>query len=239
MTAHPRTLSVVMPAYNEEASIEAAVRDVRTHVFSLLPDAELIVVDDGSRDRTGEILDRIAQVDSRVRVIHQANRGHGGALRTGMDAAEGDYLLLVDSDRQIPLSAFPCLWERTQGRDGAFGVRRVRRDPPIRLMLTRLVRLSLVVLFGVRLDDANIPFKILRRSVWMAARPLIPEDSLAPSLFLAVFMKKRGYDVTEQPVPHTGRAAGVVSIRRWRLLKFCTRGFCQLLVFRSRVMRNG
>jgi len=106
-------------------------------------------------------------------------------------------------------------------------------------MLTRLVRFSLVVLFGVRLDDANVPFKILRRSVWMAARPLIPEDSLAPSLFLAVFMKKRDYDIAEQAVPHTGRGTGVVSIRRWKLLKFCARGFYQLLVFRSRLMRNG
>ena len=74
------TLSVVMPAYNEEAAIADAVRDVQTHVFPVVPDAELIVVDDGSRDRTGALLDDLAAREPRLRVLHQANAGHGPAL---------------------------------------------------------------------------------------------------------------------------------------------------------------
>ena len=74
-------LSAVMPVYNEEGAIEAAVREVQEHVLDAVPGAELIVVDDGSRDATGAILDRLARTDGRLHVIHQPNGGHGAAQR--------------------------------------------------------------------------------------------------------------------------------------------------------------
>lgn len=228
-------LSVVMPAYNEEGAIEEAVQDVRESVFASVPDAELVVVDDGSRDRTAEILDGLAAGDSRVHVIHQKNGGHGRALRTGMDASRGEYLFLIDSDRQIPLTAFPLLWEAARTRDGTFGTRRTRHDPRLRLALTAVVRTILRLLFGVRIHDANIPFKILRRTDWEEARPLIPEDTLAPSIFLAIFLLRRGYDVAVEEVSHRERNTGVVSIRRWKLFMFCFRAFGQLILFRLRL----
>lgn len=230
-------LTVVMPAYNEEGAIEEAVNEVRRQVLDAVPGADMIVVDDGSRDRTGAILDRIAAADPRVAVVHQANGGHGAALRHGMERAEGEYLFLLDSDRQIPVEAFAPLWAAARGRDGAFGVRVQRHDPRIRLALTRLVRLSLRGLFGVSLHDANVPFKVIRRSAWVEARDVIPEGTLAPSLFLAVFARARGLDVVEQEVPHLERRTGVVSIRRWKLFKFCSRAFRQLLAFRGRLPR--
>jgi dolichol-phosphate mannosyltransferase len=229
-------LSVVMPAYNEEGAIEAAVAEVREWVLDRVPGAELVVVNDGSRDRTGAILDAIGAADPRVRVIHRPNGGHGPALRTGLEAAQGEHFFLLDSDRQIPVSAFGPLWTAVgDGRQAAFGVRVRRQDAVFRLWLTRFIRRVLPLLVGVRLTDANVPFKLLPRSMRAAARPLIPEDTLAPSLFLAVFAAARGYDVAELPVPHRERETGVVSIRRWRLLKFCARAFRQLLVFRRRL----
>ena len=230
----PVELSVVMPAYNEDGAIDAAVKEVQQHVFGRLQASELIVVNDGSRDRTGEILDQLATQDRRIRVIHQPNGGHGRALRTGLDAARGEYVLLIDSDRQIPLEAFNALWEAAIGHDGAFGIRLKRRDPWIRLALTSIVRKALGLLFKVQLRDANVPFKILRRSIWLEARELIPADALAPSIFLAI-VSRRLHDVVESEVRHHERTTGVVSIRRWNLLKFCVRGFLQLLAFRRRL----
>lgn len=236
MTEKPPTLSVVMPAYNEEGAIEDAVAEVREWVLDRIAGAELIVVDDGSRDRTGAILDSVSASDPRVRVIHRQNGGHGPALRTGLEAARGERLFLMDSDAQIPLSAFAPLWDAvSNGRDAAFGVRARRQDPVLRLWLTRVIRRTLPLLFGVRLADANVPFKLMRRRLWDDARSLIPEDTLAPSLFLAVFAAARSYNVAELPVPHRERQTGVVSIRRWRLVKFCARALRQLLVFRRRL----
>lgn len=230
-------LSVVMPAYNEEDAIERAVEDVRAHVLAVVPAAELVVVDDGSRDRTPLLLDRIAARDERVRVIHQPNGGHGRALITGLDAATGDFVLLIDSDRQIPLDVFEPLWSVARRSDGVFGVRARRHDPAIRLLLAALIRRAVSWMFAVRVRDANVPFKILRRSIWLEARESIPPDTLAPSLFLALFVRWRGYDVPDHDVPHRARQTGEVSIHGWRLLRFCTRAFVQLAAFRWRLRR--
>jgi dolichol-phosphate mannosyltransferase len=232
MTSKMR-LSVTMPVYNEEGAIAAAVDEVRRDVLDLVPDSELVVVNDGSKDGSAAVLDRLAADDSRVRVIHQANRGHGGALMAALTAARGEYVFLVDSDRQIPLADFRRAWDEVErGRDGVFGVRRQRHDPTLRLHLTRWVRRGIHALFGVRITDANVPYKLLRRSIWEQARAHIPDGTLAPSLFLAIYVRRFGFDVVELDVSHRERTTGVVSIRRWKLAKFCGRGFRQLLDFR-------
>jgi len=230
-------LSVVMPAHNEEEAIEAAVRDLQEHVFPIVPGSEAIVVDDGSRDQTGEILDRLAESEPRAKVIHQQQGGHGRALRTGMDAARGEFLFLLDSDRQIPVEAFGALWDAAQGRDGAFGVRAARNDPKVRLMLSWFIRRAIALFFRASLRDPNVPFKVLRRQIWLDARELIPEDTLAPSLFLAVYTRERGHEIIELDVHHRERETGTVSLRHWKLLKFCLKAFRQLLEFRRTLLR--
>ena len=232
-------LSVVMPAYNEEAAIAEAVREVQELVLDKITGAELVVVNDGSRDRTGEILDGLADADPRVRGVHKVNGGHGPALITGMGAARGARILLVDSDLQIPLDGFGAFWEAVDGgKDGAFGIRAHRDDPRFRLILTRVIRSSLRMLFGTRLRDANVPFKLFDRGVWERARPLIPDDTLAPSLFLAVYASRNSLDIAHLPVSHKERQTGEVSIKRWSLIKFCWRAFRQLLRFR-RALKAG
>lgn len=227
-------LSVVMPAYNEADGIHAAVAAVQTLVLDRVAGAELVVVNDGSRDNTGALLDEMAARDPRVRVVHKPNGGHGPAIMTGVEAASGAFIFLIDSDNQIPLEDFAPLWQHvTNGRQGAFGVRRVRNDATLRKGLTVVIRVSLVLLFGVRLHDANVPFKLLHRSIWDAARPHIPDGTLAPSLFLAVFVARRRDDVVYADVSHRDRETGTVSIRRWKLIKFCARALRQLLAFRS------
>ena len=231
------SLSVVMPAYNEEDGIAVAVQAVQDHVLADVPGAELVVVNDGSRDGTGPLLDRLAAADPRVRVIHKANGGHGPAIMTGLGQARGEFVFLIDSDNQIPLEEFPPFWEAVhRGSDAAFGVRRVRHDAPLRRVLTVLIRLCLSALFGVRLYDSNVPYKLLRRSVWTEAHSLIPDGTLAPSLFLAVFVARRGYRVAYLDVTHKDRETGTVSIRRWKLIKFCARAFRQLLDFRRALL---
>lgn len=228
-----------MPAYNEEDAIEAAVDDVRRNVLDRVAGSELVVVNDGSRDGTGAILDRLAGSDPRIRPIHRPNGGHGPALITGLGAAGGGTVLLVDSDLQIPLDGFDGFRAALEeGVDGVFGIRHNRQDPRFRLMLTRMIRIALRVLFGVPVRDANVPCKLFRRELWTAASPLIPPDTLAPSLFLAVFAEVRGYRIVYRDVTHRERSTGVVSIRRWKLIRFCGRALRQLLTFRRR-LRHG
>jgi glycosyltransferase involved in cell wall biosynthesis len=223
-----------MPAYNEEGGVADAVRAVQEHVFAVVPNAELVAVNDGSRDNTGAILDELAARDPRVHAVHKKNGGHGPALISGLAAARGDYLFLIDSDNQIPLESFGPLWQKVQnGYDAAFGVRRVRSDARLRRVLTRVIRAALTLLFGVRLRDANIPFKVFTRALWNDAAPFIPADTLAPSIFFAVHAARRGAKIAFVEVGHRDRTTGTVSIRRWKLIKFCARAWRQLLTFRS------
>lgn len=234
-TSQTASLSVVMPAYNEENLIAEAVLEVREKILGCCAVSEFIIVDDGSKDKTGEILDDLAAQDARIRVIHKPNAGHGPALRTGLDQATGDLILLLDSDRQVAVDSFPEFYNLARQYDVVLGVRAKRYDPPTRLLLTRAVRLSLFMILGIRLRDANCPFKLFRRSVWQAAEPLIPPDTLAPSLLFAAFVSQGKYRVVEREIVHRERPGGVSSIRHWKLLVFCSRAFRQLLEFRCKV----
>ena len=230
------TLTVIMPVYNEQDGIAAAVEEVQRQVLDRVAGAELVVVDDGSKDRTAAIVDAIAAEDARVRVIHQANGGHGAALLTGLKASNGEYVFLIDSDRQIPLDDFPAAWnEVIAGRDAVFGVRRRRFDPRLRLYLSSVVRQSVFVLFRVKLYDSNVPYKLFRRAIWNDVRDCVPDGTLAPSMFLAIAAKSRGYNIVEVDVSHKERDTGEVSLRKFKLLRFCARGLPQLLALRRRV----
>jgi dolichol-phosphate mannosyltransferase len=232
------TLTVVMPAYNEETLIEGAVREVQDQVFKVLPQARLIVVDDGSRDNTGTILDELAKEDDRITIIHQENGGHGMALITGLERVQSDFVFLIDSDQQMPLTAFPLLWKEMDVHDGVFGVRAQRHDPQIRLLLTRFIRFVILLVFGLRIRDVNVPFKILHMDAWKQARHLIPPGTCAPSMFLSVFMHYSGMKIIEKEVPHKMRQSPPLGIKRqWSLFKLTVSGFLQLLSFRKKLIK--
>jgi glycosyltransferase involved in cell wall biosynthesis len=226
-------LSVVMPCYNEQDNIAQAINDVRHAIFSLVPNVELIVVDDGSIDRSLKIVEECAAVDSRIKVIHQTNSGHGAAIINGATVAAGEYIFFIDSDRQIPLSVFSDMWKEALHCQGVFGFRTGRCDPKVRLILSAAIRWVIRVMFGLSLKDANAPFKIIRREVWQDARRLIPDDTLAPSIFLAIFMAATKCDFVEMPVVHCQREKGQGSLNYSRLLKFCLKAWCQLCDFRK------
>jgi dolichol-phosphate mannosyltransferase len=232
------TLTFIMPAYNEEGAIADAIEDVRKAAFDLVPECTLLVVNDGSRDRTGAIVDSICASDKRVRVIHKANGGHGSSLIAGLRAATSDYVFLLDSDRQIPLDRFAEFWKTGVGRDGVFGIRAKRHDPISRLILTRFIRIVNFFIFGVWIRDGNVPCKLMKLSVWKKAEDLIPEGTLAPSFFLAIFARYKHMDVVDIEVTHRERNTGVVSIRYLKLARFCLKGFLQLIRFRMSLTKR-
>jgi dolichol-phosphate mannosyltransferase len=232
------TLTFIMPAYNEEGAIADAIDDVRKAAFDVVPDCTLIVVNDGSRDRTGAIVDAICASDKRVQVIHKPNGGHGSSLIAGVRAAKSDYVFLLDSDRQIPLDNFAEFWSAGVGRDAVFGVRAVRHDPLSRLILTRIIRMVVFFMFSTWIRDGNVPCKLLKRSIWKQAEDLIPDGTLAPSFFLAIFARYSHMDVIDKVVTHRERNTGVVSIRYFKLAKFCFKAFAQLIEFRLKLLKQ-
>jgi glycosyltransferase involved in cell wall biosynthesis len=234
----PPTLTVIMPVYNEEEAIEAAVAEIREHILDKMPGSELLAVDDGSKDRSPALLDEMARALPALRVLHKPNGGHGDAVRYGLDRAEGEYLFLLDSDRQIPVEDFALLWEKRGAGRLVSGLRRSRHDPLHRLVLTRIVRAAVWVLFGKWVRDANVPFKLLHRQVWQRVAPLIARDALTPSLFLAVAAAvDPQIELATVVVRHRERTTGATVLRPLKLLRFCRKAFGQMLRFRKEIRR--
>jgi dolichol-phosphate mannosyltransferase len=225
-------ISVVMAAFNEEASIRAAVSDVVGYVFPVTPKAELIVVNDGSRDRTGALLDEMADADLRIRVLHQSNAGHGPALIAGLSAARGGTIVILDSDRQIMLDDFSDVWALYRKHDAVLGVRAVREDNALRRGTSLIMRKLLLLLFGPIPADPNIPLKIVPRRAWEAASAAIGPDNLIPSALLAVHMKLSGMTVAERAVVHRSREGSVSNFRGAKLARFCLAALLTILRFR-------
>ncbi|MEO7761702.1 MAG: glycosyltransferase family 2 protein [Casimicrobiaceae bacterium] len=224
-------LSVVMPAYNEADNIAAAIADIREHVFGVVARSELVVIDDGSRDETAAIVRELAAADPRIRLLTQANAGHGPALVRGLREARADRCLLLDSDRQIGLQDFGHTWKLADGHDAVLGVRWKRCDPWHRLLLTKLLRAWLSALVGVHARDANVPYKLVRRDIAMRALAMMPAKPAIPSVLLTVFLHLREYRIAEQPVEHFARTAGQPSLRLARLTVFCRGALQELMQF--------
>ena len=230
-------LSVVMPCYNEADNIGAAIREVVEHVFSEVSDAELVIVDDGSKDASPVIVRDWETRDARVRLLVQANAGHGPALIKGIRAARGEYCLLLDSDRQIGLSRFRETWALRTGHVAVLGVREARVDARHRLVLTALLRGWVAVALRVRSDDPNVPYKLVRRSTLLEAIAAMPDRPLIPSILLTIYLKRSNATVVAQPVPHFARSAGETSLKLRRLLGFCSRAFGELMRYHRALRR--
>ena len=161
----PMALSVIMPALNEEANVEQAVRRTVSALERGEGGFEIIVINDGSTDRTGEIADRLATLDSRIRVLHnERNLNYGISLKRGIDAAWGDWI--VHNGMDLPLA--PEDIERFRGHfDDADVVVARRRSraahPPWRRLTSLVNHLLLRLLFSPRTSDLNF-VQFYRRS---------------------------------------------------------------------------
>jgi len=213
MTADDRPrLTFFFPAYNEEENVEETVRRAIDEVGPLVDGSiEVLVVNDGSTDRTAELADALAAADPRVRVHHQANRGYGGALRAGFANARGELIGFSDGDLQFDLREFSRLLERldepgTRPVDAVIGFRVKRRDPPHRIFIAKTYNAIVSVLFGLRVRDIDCAMKVFRAEVFDGLR--LDADSPFLSAELLIKLRARGERIVQVGVTHYPRAAG-------------------------------
>jgi len=155
------SFSLVLPAHNEAENIEPVVRRALAVLPTFFDTFEIIVVDDGSKDDTGAIIDRLASEDSHVRTIHHPrNRGYGGALMSGFSASTGDHVMFMDSDRQFDITDIERLYSFIPTHEIVAGFRMVRQDDLHRRVFAETFNLVVRVLFGVHLRDIDCAFKI-------------------------------------------------------------------------------
>ena len=158
-------VAIVMPAYNEEACIENVI-NLWLPIFNQVSGV-LIVVNDGSKDNTGVILNRLALEDARIVVIQQENAGHGLSVLNGYRKAialGAEFTFQTDSDDQLVPADFWKLWNARHLSPFIIGHRKNRRDPYLRILITRVIPVINFFLFGTWIKDANIPFRLMQTS---------------------------------------------------------------------------
>jgi dolichol-phosphate mannosyltransferase len=165
-------LSVVLPAFNEAAAIRPVVLEAVRRLSEVVKEFELLVVDDGSTDGTGEIVDALAAECGRVRPIaHPTNRGYADALRTGFAAARFDLVAFTDADGQFDLADLRRLIPTAYRIGLAVGYREDRKDSWLRKRYSRGYNLLARTLCGTRARDCDCALKVFRRDVLHALWP--------------------------------------------------------------------
>lgn len=203
-----------MPAWNEAEIIEDCVREWHGEVISIIPGAELIVVDDCSTDSTGVILSDLTKELAGLRCVRpERNGGHGKALRAGFDHACREFVFQTDSDRQHKPADFWKCWERRDAADFVFGCRRERADGAVRIVITRSMRLLNLLFWGVWVRDANCPFKLMRRVPLARVLTQIPRDCFIPMVLVSIVARKMKFRVAEVEVEHLPRKGGTQSLK--------------------------
>jgi dolichyl-phosphate beta-glucosyltransferase len=207
------TYSIVIPAYNEGARLGATLEKVLGYVRAQGWNAEVIVVNDGSRDNTAELVRRFAEKDSRVRLVENpGNRGKGYSVRNGMLNALGEVVVFSDADLSSPIEEMPKLLEAlAAGADIAIGSRLLRaelqtqRQSMHRQLFGRVFNLLLRMILGLKFKDTQCGFKAFTRRAAQTILPLqrIERWGFDPEiLFLA---RKFGFRVEEVAV-HWGHS---------------------------------
>ena len=219
MSAAP-ALSVVLPAYNEEALLDGCVRQLHAALASLQVAAEIIIVNDGSRDRTKEIADRLAADLPGVIALHQANQGIGGAFRAGTARATGDYLILWPADMPAEPADLAPYTKQFGQADVIVGVReqRLGYNPLMRVNAWLYPKL-VATLFGLRLRDVNW-IHAYRRSLF--TRITLTQRGIPMLVEALVRLRDLGASFVEVDVQMKIRLGGVASASRlkvmWRTL---------------------
>ncbi|MBN1424999.1 glycosyltransferase family 2 protein [Candidatus Fermentibacteria bacterium] len=214
----PHTLSVVLPAYNEEGNIETAI----SHALAVLPscarDFEVIVVDDCSRDRTGELALAYARRDRHVRVVtNSRNLGLGGSMRAGFEASRGELVFYTDSDLPIDMADLAPAVPLMSRYDLVAGYR-LNRDEGVRRALYSWAYNRLVSwLFGLGVRDVNFSFKLVKRGV-LEAVELRSRGSFIDVELLAETVAA-GFAVGEMGVRYTPRVWGTSTLASPRVIR--------------------
>jgi glycosyltransferase involved in cell wall biosynthesis len=200
------SLSVVIPVYNEAGNVESIVRYVLAVVETFVDDFEIVLVNDGSHDGSGLILDRLAAEDSRIRVYHHPfNIGYGGAHKTGFRNATKTWMVVVPADHQFDARDLERFLEARKSADIIGSYRIDRKDTLRRRVISWLYNAYMRRFYGVPLRDLNW-IKLFRRRIFDELE--IESRGFAVDAEIVVKAQAKGYRIAEIPVVHHPRTWG-------------------------------
>jgi glycosyltransferase involved in cell wall biosynthesis len=229
------SLSVFLPCYNEQDNIERVVKSAIDILTALKIDFEIIIVNDGSRDRTGEIADSLVAKGKHIKVVHHSiNRGYGAALQSGFAAASKEYVFYTDGDGQFDIKELPLLFKYMADYDIATGYRINRQDNLIRKINAFCWTTMVNLLFGMRIKDIDCAFKLYKRRIFDD----IKMESTGALINTEIFARARrkGYKIFQLGVHHYPRTAGRQTGAK---LKVILRAFKELFALYKQIKSDG
>lgn len=221
------SLSIILPAHNEEVAIGETVRSVRDAVSVWTQDFEIIVVNDGSKDRTREIVESLIADDTRIRLInHSQNQGYGAALVSGFEAITKELVFFMDSDGQFDIHDLERFFPLIDTYDAVLGYRIQRQDAWMRKLNAWGWKMLVRLVFGLRVRDIDCAFKLYRAAFFRTHR-LETRGAMINTEILYKFTQA-GYTYTEVGVHHLPRRGGSATGARPAVIM---RAFRELFVF--------
>ena len=217
------SLYIVMPAYNEEENIETVVK----HWYSVLDgkgeESKIVIADSGSSDKTHEILLKMkSEGYSKLEILADTNRYHGPKVIALYDYAikkGADYIFQTDSDGQTNPEEFAKFWEMRGQYDGIFGNRTVRGDGKDRAFVEKVVCFLLKIYFGVKIPDANAPFRLMKTETVKKYLYKMPMEYNLPNIMMTVYYVYYDEKYAFEEISFQPRQAGVNSINILRIIE--------------------
>lgn len=215
-------LFIVIPAYNEEDTIEEVIKEWHEVALKASKESRLVVIDDGSKDSTYAIISRLTENMPRLTGLAKANGGHGATVLYGYNYAlehGADYIFQTDSDGQTTAEEFWDFWKDREKYDAIIGDRRNRQDGFSRRIISWILRAILFVIFSVKAKDVNTPFRLMRADKVKEYAAMIPKDYNLPNVVLTAMFLKFSDRVDYRPISFKPRQGGVNSINLKKIFR--------------------
>lgn len=227
-------LYIIIPAYNEEENIEEVVRQWHEVVAKVGEGSKLVIVNDGSKDKTLQKLNLLKEELASLEVLDKENGGHGDTILYGYQYAldnQADYIFQTDSDGQTLASEFWSFWEERKEHVAIIGHRNTREDGLSRILVTKTLKLVLFMIFGLNITDANTPFRLMSKEVLAKYYPMVPQHFNLSNVMLTVLFIKNEEDVSFQHITFRPRQGGINSINLKKIVKIgiqAVKDFCRI-----------
>ena len=228
-------LLIIIPTFNEEKIIKKVIKDWIKVTRKI--NSKIIVINDGSTDQTLKILKKINY--KKLIILSQKNSGHGPAILKGYNYAlktKAEYIFQVDSDNQFFASDFKKFWNKRKNYDLVLGFRKKRYDDNIRLIITRICRYLILLIFGSYIQDANVPYRLMKKKFLIYAFKNFNLKVNVVNIFLSIIASKKGFRIKSINIKHKKRLTGKVWIISYKLFLFCIESLLNILLIRLKLL---
>jgi len=202
-----KSISVFLPALNEEENIEDCLNSVNQYLRNRFKDYEILVIASGSTDKTAEIVENLIKKNKHIKLINSKEKlGYGMALRSGFANSSKDLVFYTDSDNQFNIKDLDKLLPLLPSYDIVSGYRENRQDPPMRIFIAAVYNIIIRLLFGLRIKDVDASFKIYKKEIFDKIK-LKSETGLIDAEVL-IKARKNGFSIGQVGVRHYPRTRG-------------------------------